>query len=369
MYLIELIHRGRQISKALGQRSAFRRRRRGQLRYRAPRFSNRKKPKGWLAPSLQHRVDTTISIVNRLCTLAPVTSISQELVRFDLQQMENPEISGVEYQQGTLLGYEVREYLLEKWDRECAYCGETDTPLEIEHIVPKSNGGSNRISNLTIACYDCNQEKGAQTIAAFFQTSNRLKDRQNRMDKVLIQCKRPLRDAAAVNTTRWALFQSLKTTELSVSVGTGGQTKFNRQRLNIPKTHALDAACVGVVERVFDWQKPTLRIKATGRGSYKRTRLTKHGFPRGYLMREKSVYGFQSGDMVRAIVPTGKQKGTWLGRVAIRKTGSFNIQTSTGAVQGIHHRHCRLMQRADGYGYHLQPTSQKGEGKQESLSC
>ena len=115
--LIELIHRGRQISKALGQRSAFRRRRRGQLRYRAPRFSNRTKPKGWLAPSLKHRVDTTASIVNRLCTLVPVSSISQELVRFNLQQMENSEISGVEYQQGTLLGYEVREYLLEKWGR------------------------------------------------------------------------------------------------------------------------------------------------------------------------------------------------------------------------------------------------------------
>jgi 5-methylcytosine-specific restriction endonuclease McrA len=361
--LIELTHRGRQISKALNQRRGFRSRRRGQLRYRAPRFNNRTKPKGWLAPSLQHRVDTTTSVIKRLRALVPVTSIGQELVRFDLQQMENPEISGVEYQQGTLLGYEVREYLLEKWGRECAYCTVTDTPLEIEHIVSKANGGSNRISNLTMACHDCNQEKGSKTLADFFQTSSRLKDKQPRMDNVLIQCKRPLRDAAAVNSTRWALFQSLKTTELPVNVGTGGQTKFNRQRLGIPKTHAFDAACVGVVEQVFDWGKPTLRIKATGRGSYKRTRLTKHGFPRGYLMREKSVHGFQTGDMVRAIVPTGKKEGTWLGRVAIRKTGSFNIQTSDGAVQGIHYRHCQLRQRADGYGYHLQPMPQKGEGK------
>jgi len=361
--LIELIHRGRQISKALGQRSAFRRRRRGQLRYRVPRFNNRTKPKGWLAPSLQHRVDTTTSVIKRLRALVPVTSISQELVRFDLQQMENPEISGVEYQQGILLGYEVREYLLEKWGRECAYCTAIDTPLEIEHIVPKPNGGSNRISNLTIACHDCNQEKGSQTLAGFFQTSKRLKDKQPRMDNVLIQCKRPSRDAAAVNSTRWALFQSLKNTGLPVDVGTGGQTKFNRQRLGIPKTHALDAACVGVVEHVFDWEKPRLRIKATGRGSYKRTRLTKHGFPRGYLMREKSVYGFQTGDRVRAIVPTGKKEGTWLGRVAIRKTGSFNIQTSDGAVQGIHHRHCQLIQRADGYGYHLHHKEEKGNRK------
>jgi 5-methylcytosine-specific restriction endonuclease McrA len=289
--------------------------------------------------------------------------ISKALVRFDLQQMNDLEIIGVEYQQGTLLGYEVREYLLEKWGRECAYCTVTDTPLEIEHIVSKANGGSNRISNLTIACHDCNQEKGSQTLTEFFQTSSRLKDKQPRMDNVLIQCRRPLRDAAAVNSTRWALFQSLKTTELSVNVGTGGQTKFNRQRLGIPKTHALDAACVGIVEQVFNWEKPTLRIKATGRGSYKRTRLTKHGFPRGYLMREKSVYGFQTGDMVRAIVPTGKKEGTWLGRVAIRKTGSFNIQTSDEAVQGIHHRHCQRMQRADGYGYHLHHKKEKGNRK------
>jgi 5-methylcytosine-specific restriction endonuclease McrA len=101
--------------------------------------------RGWLAPSLQHRVDTTKNLVNRLRSLVPVEFISQELVRFDTQKMENPEVSGVEYQQGTLLGYEVREYLLEKWGRECAYCTDKDTPLQIEHIDPKANGGSNRI--------------------------------------------------------------------------------------------------------------------------------------------------------------------------------------------------------------------------------
>jgi 5-methylcytosine-specific restriction endonuclease McrA len=65
--------------------------------------------------------------------------------------MQDAEISGVSYQQGELAGYEVREYLLEKWQRRCAYCGKTDVPLEIEHIIPKSRGGSNRVSNLTLA--------------------------------------------------------------------------------------------------------------------------------------------------------------------------------------------------------------------------
>ena len=367
--LIELQHRGRQISKSLEQRRAFRRRRRNQLRYRAPRFLNRTKPKGWLAPSLQHRVDTTKSQVNRLQSLVPVVAISQELVRFDTQKMEYPEISGVEYQQGTLLGYEVREYLLEKWGRECAYCGEKDTPLQIEHIDPRANGGSNRVSNLTLACDPCNKEKGKQSLANFFATSKRLKNHQSRLDHVLKQAKTPLRDASAVNSTRWVLYQALNGTGLPVEVATGGRTKFNRSRLSIPKAHALDAACVGEVEEISGWEIPTLSVKANGRGSYQRTRLTKYGFPRGYLMRQKQVQGFQTGDMVKAIVPKGKKMGTWLGRVAVRKTGSFNIQTLDGAIQGISHKYCTLTQRADGYGYHVQFTNLKEKGVRENQSC
>lgn len=357
--LIDLIHRGHQISKNLEQRQAFRRRRRNQLWYRAPRFLNRAKPKGWLAPSLQHRVNTTRSIVNRLQSLVPVTAISQELVRFDTQKMESPEISGVEYQQGALLGYEVREYLLEKWGRECAYCGEKDIPLQIEHIDPKSNGGSNRVSNLTLACDPCNKEKGKQSLVDFFATSKRLKSHQSRLDRVLKQVRVPLRDTSAVNSTRWALYQVLKGAGLPVEVATGGRTKFNRSRFSIPKAHALDAACVGEVEEISGWEIPTLSVKANGRGSYKRTRLTKYGFPRGYLMRQKQVQGFQTGDMVKAIVPKGTKMGTWLGRVAVRKTGSFDIQTLDGAIQGISHKYCTLIQRADGYGYHVQFTNLK----------
>jgi len=275
----------------------------------------------------------------------PVEFINQELVRFDTQKMDNPEISGVEYQQGTLLGYEIREYLLDKSGREWAYCTDKDTPLQIEHIDPKANSGSNRISNLTLACRPCNQEKDRKSLVSFFATSKRLKNHQPRLDRILKQCKKPLKDASAVNSTRWALHQALKQTGLPVEVGTGGCTKFNRRRLNIPKTHALDAACVGEVEIIEGWDVPTLAIKTTGRGRYQRTRLTRYGFPRGYLMRQKKVQGFQTGDMVRVIVPTGTKTGTWLGRVAVRKTGNFNIQTPGGAIQGISYRHCTLTQR------------------------
>ncbi|MBK1650621.1 RNA-guided endonuclease IscB, partial [Rhabdochromatium marinum] len=105
LWLAELTHRGAQIRERLTARRACRRRRRtANLRYRAPRFHNRTRPNGWLAPSLRHRLDTTLSWVNRLQRLAPINSISQELVRFDTQALQNPEISGVAYQQGELAG-------------------------------------------------------------------------------------------------------------------------------------------------------------------------------------------------------------------------------------------------------------------------
>ncbi len=234
--LFELIHRGKQISEALTARRGHRRLRRSKLRYRAPRFLNRgNKGKGWLAPSLQHRVDTTLAWVNRLQRLAPVSSLSTELVRFDMQALENPEIEGAQYQQGTLAGYEVREYLLEKWGHTCAYCGARNVPLQIEHVHPKSKSGSNRISNLTLACQCCNQKKGILPVEVFLASKPAL------LKRILGQAKRPFKDAAAVNSTRWALVNTLQTTGLAIETASGGRTKFNRSQFNIPKTHALDA--------------------------------------------------------------------------------------------------------------------------------
>lgn len=350
LFLMELIHRGRQISESLTARRAMRRRRRGQLRYRAPRFNNRTKPTGWLAPSLRHRVETTVNWVARLRRWAPVTGLVSELVRFDMQAMENPDIEGVEYQKGTLFGYEVREYLLEKWGRSCAYCSKKEVPLQIEHVVPKARSGSNRISNLTLACGPCNTRKGARSIEEFVKDSPTLK-------RILAKLKIPLRDAAAVNSTRWALLTELKNTGLPVESASGGRTKFNRSQLGIPKTHALDAVCVGKIDVVTDWQRPTLTITCMGRGTYQRAKLNRFGFPRGHSIREKRVKGFQTGDIVLAMVPASSKKaGRYIGRVAIRKTGSFNIQADGNVVDGISHKYCQLIQRGDGYRYHQSKT-------------
>lgn len=356
--LVEIAHRGRQISEALSARRQMRRRRRSQLRYRAPRFLNRgNKGEGWIAPSLQHRVDGTLAWVKRIMRWTQIQSISQELVRFDMQAMQTPGIEGIEYQQGTLAGYELREFLLQKWGRKCAYCGTESVPLQIEHIHPCSKGGSDRESNLTLACKPCNEKKDALPIEVF------LAKKPDVLKRILSNAKEPLRDAAALNTTRWVLFESLKRTGLHVFTSSGGRTKFNRQQNHVPKTHALDAACVGEMDWVSNWQRPTLHIKCTGRGSYQRTRLDAFGFPRGYLMRAKSVKGFATGDLVKATVTQGKKQGCYRGRVAIRATGSFNIQTREGVVQGISHRHCTLLQRGDGYGYEQQSKLDAGRDR------
>ena len=122
---------------------------------------------------------------------------------------------------------------LNKWHRRCAYCGAEATSLQVEHIVPRARGGSDRVANLALACEPCNQQKGTQTAEEFGHSA------------IQAQAECPLKDAAAVNQTRWALYRRLVATGLPVEVGTGGRTKFNRTRLGLPKAHWHDAACVG----------------------------------------------------------------------------------------------------------------------------
>lgn len=357
-HLFHLVHRGYQIRDALTQRRAFRRRRRNQLRYRPARFNNRTKPKGWLAPSLKHRVDTTISWVNKLSNLTHEPEVYLERVKFDAQLINNPDIEGVGYQQGELKDFEVREYLLYKYKHTCQYCGGVsgDTVLEREHIHPRSKGGSNRVGNLTLSCRSCNQDKGSLLLEDWKTALGRSKlamARKQGIERVLSGKCKTQRDMAAVNSSRNNLFYGLLEQGYSVSTGTGGMTKFNRKQHRIPKDHALDAVCVGVLikQPIIEWNKPLLEIKCTGRGSYQRTRLTKFGFPRGYLMRSKSVFGFATGDMVKANVPSGKKQGKYVGRVAVRASGFFNIQPKGGLVQGISHKHCTLIERGTGYGF------------------
>jgi 5-methylcytosine-specific restriction endonuclease McrA len=347
IFAVNLEHRGQNIKEALESRRAIRRSRRNRkTRYRKPRFDNRTRPKGWLPPSLMSRVANVSSWTKKIFRFTPVSEIDVETVRFDMQKMANPEISGLEYQQGELFGYEVREYLLEKWGRKCVYCDKKDTPLEVEHIVSKRGGGSNRVSNLTLACTRCNQKKGSGPVKAFVSDPIRLR-------KILSKARAPLTDAAAVNATRYATGNALKSFGLPIRFWSGGRTKYNRAKQGYKKDHWIDAVCVGETgEHVFISPKlKPLLIKAEGRGTRQKCRVDQFGFPRTKAKSQKRVCGFQTGDLVKAVVDKGKKKGVYVGRVAVRTTGNFNIKVNKKTIQGINARYCRLWQRTDGYSY------------------
>jgi hypothetical protein len=264
-----------------------------------------------------------------------------------MQKLQNPEIEGTEYQQGTLFGYEVKEYLLEKWQRTCAYCDKQNIPLEVDHIHPRSKGGSNRMCNLTLACRTCNVLKGNHDIKKF------LSHDQKRLEKILNYSTKPLKDAAAVNTTRLALDSSLKKLALPITSSSGGRTKFNRTQQGYAKDHFIDAICIGESgERVYipSSLKP-LNIEACGRGSRQMCRVNKYGFPRTTSKSQKQIYGFKTGDIVHSAVTQGKKIGNYFGRLAVRSSGNFNVKTNTGMVQGINYKYCRVFHRADGYNY------------------
>ena len=174
------------------------------------------------------------------------------------------------------------------------------------------------------------------------------------------QAKTPLKDAAAVNATRWEIWRRLEATGLSIEVGTGGRTKYNRSVRNLPKTHWLDAVCVGksTPETLnIDGMQP-LQIKAMGHGQRQMCKTDKYGFRRkkkdGTFASPKTVkriHGFQTGDMVKATVPKGKYQGTHFGRLAgVRASGSFDIRTKSGMVSS-NYKYCQVIQHADGYNY------------------
>ncbi|MFC9249072.1 RNA-guided endonuclease IscB [Streptomyces sp. NPDC057136] len=348
---LELRHRGDQIHRVMGKRAGYRRRRRSaNCRYRARRSHNRTRPKGWLPPSVQHRIDTTVATAHRLTRYAPITEIHIEQVAFDTHAMiTGHDLTATEYRSGTLAGTEIREYLLTKWGRTCAYCGASGVPLNIDHIQPRSRGGTDRISNLTLACVSCNQAKGSMPVEEF------LAHHPARLTAIRSQIKAPLRDAAVMNATRRLLTDALAALGEPVHAWSGGRTKWNRTVMGLPKTHTLDALSVGPLDH--EAGAATVRVPrqvqivtATGRGSYARTTPDRYGFPRLTRSRQKRHHGFATGDLVRASVPKGKWAGEWTGRISVRSSGQHSLTTPVGRFN-VSHVNLRLLQRADGYAY------------------
>lgn len=242
----------------------------------------------------------------------------------------------------------MREYLLAKWQRTCAYCGAQEAPLQVEHILARAKGGTDRLDNLGLACQPCNLAKGTQDIRDFLAYD------PERLARILAQAKAPLKDATVVNVTRWELFRRLKESGLPLETGSGGLTKYNRAQRNLPKTHWLDAACVGASTpaRLQTAQVFPLLIAATGRGHRRMCNTNGLGFPVSYRQRHKRSFGFQTGDLVRAVVPVMLAcRGTHVGRVAVRARGTFTISTKHGKITDVPHRFCQPIGGTNGYSY------------------
>ncbi len=220
------------VSNKLTERRMYRRTRRWKLWYRKSRFNNRKasKPKGWMAPSIKHKFDSHIRLVEQISKFLPISHTIIEVASFDIQKMQNPDISGIEYQQGTLFGYTIRNYLLEKYRHCCAYCKKANIPLEIEHIIPKSRGGTDRVDNLTIACHCCNLKK-----------SNKLASECSpKLRKQIIAIKKrdnqSFKAATFMTMVRWKMVEQLK-----CQYTYGDQTKYDRTKIGLSKSHVNDA--------------------------------------------------------------------------------------------------------------------------------
>ena len=384
----ELHHRGAAIKKGLSNRAGYRRSRRTRkLRHRPARWQNRSRKapvltadgwryqsfgqssEGWIAPSLMSRVFNIHTWVSRLSKIYPITRLAVEHVKFDTQLMQNPEISGVEYQKGTLFETEVWEYLLEKFKRKCYYCGAKNVPLEKEHILPKAKGGTNRVSNLTVSCRDCNIEKGNR------HPDEIQGDFGKRVQAALRAAKGPLKDAQAVNTIRWKIVETLKATRLPILYGTGGKTKWHRKQAGLPKTHYYDAACVAGVPN-----SPTLvsvlAIHAVGYGhrgdlgNYQ-TKQKAPGFKSPYKRIEHSG-GFQKFD----IVEVRKGKGRHIGcintfdRTPDGKPQKLRIKNDwtggDGRIRG-NITEIKRIQKRDGYAYQIIPI-QKTKPKKDRVA-
>jgi len=256
--------------------------------------------------------------------------------------MRNPEITGAAYQQGTLFGYQMREYLLEKWQRMCAYCGAKDTPLQVEHIVPQGRGGSDRVDNLTLACAPCNQRKGTKTAGEFG------------FPQIQAQACFPMRDAAHVSSLKTALLTQLTRQfgEQQAQVRFGYQTKHQRiQVLKLSKSHAHDAVAIAcelgevVTPLSLVWQ-----MRCLPRGSYQRFngKRSEHK-----VWAPRNVKGWRLYELVEA----KGQHGYIGGR---RENGSFLVKdliSGKSLVEAAPSKLLRLRRPSQGWLMSRLPTS------------
>lgn len=319
------------IVKLLAARRASRRSRRNRkTRYRKPRFNNRKRDKGWLAPSIREKIGTHLKVVDDTCKLLPVSKIIVETASFDIQKIKNPDVKSTDYQQGEQLGFwNVREYVLFRDGHKCQCCkGKSkDKILNVHHIESRQTGG-NAPNNLITLCETCHTgyHKGTVKLPAKIKRGMKFKD------------------AAFMGIMRWAFYGELKKRYPDVSLTYGYITKNTRIENGLPKEHYVDARCISghpsakplgtvfYIKKVRCHNRQIHKLKILKKGVRKRNQA------------EYEVYGFRLYDKV-----------SWKGRICFvfgrRSTGRMDLRLLDGTHvnASVSYKNIKLLRMRSNY--------------------
>ena len=311
----------------LATRRQNRRTRRNRLRYRPARFNNRKKDKGWLAPSVQHKVDAHLRAVERAHKILPITHIVAEVASFDIQKIKNPAIEGDGYQKGDQLGFwNVREYVLFRDGHKCrGKKGCKGQILNVHHIESRKTGGD-APGNLITLCEDCHNSYHVGTL------------------KLNLKRQSSFRDATFMGIMRWAFYNRLKVTYPSVLLTYGYITKNTRIRNGLSKEHRIDALCIAghPTARLSESWYTIRNIRKHNRQIHKATILK--GGKKKLNQATYMVHGFRLFDKV---LYEGRECFV-CGR---RKTGYFDLRMLGGGKvhASASHKKLSLLEKSRGY--------------------
>ena len=327
----------------LSSRRAARRTRRNRLRYRPARFNNRvhSKHKGWLAPSVEQKINSHIQVIKRLYAILPITKLIVETAQFDIQKINNPEISGEEYQQGEQLGFwNVREYVLFRDNHECQCChGKSkDNVLNVHHLESRKIGG-NAPNNLITLCETCHK--------AYHKGEVELKRKRGKS----------YRDAAFMGIMRKTLFDRLCALYSNVHETYGYITKNTRIENNLPKAHYIDARCISGNPKAksLDYYIYQKCVRRQNRQIQKNNFL-KGGYKKNNQLIE-NVFGFELFDTVeyqnKHYFVFGKRKSGFLDIRNLDGEKINNGSISYKKLKRIKHNSTKLKERRWQFFYTL----------------
>ena len=309
------------------RRSQKRRNRRSRLRYRAPRFNNRSRQPDWLPPSILSRLQNTLTWVRRIAKLLPITTVHVEDQVFDPQAIRNPEIHGKQYQQGPLYRTNLRAAVLLRDNNKCAYCGRRGkrTPLELDHVTPKADGGTDRYDNLVASCVPCNRNKDNKPLEDF------LKRRPTKLAEIKAKLGQDLAWAAHLNTILPRLLEELRHDGWEPIRHSAATTAAGRINCHLEKSQHNDAAVIGCPARLDYLPSNPITITATGRGTRQRITPNKYGTPKGKEFPKYSKLPRHV--QKRTPTPAHKKRQKRVGNVATGDYIAFNHKKH-GPVHG-----------------------------------